>query len=263
LDSEWLVVADADAGETTGTVRLAAPLTVAEAFEALKRQTVTRVEVEWQGWRPRVWRVRSAGAHVWERTGLNAADFAGDVMAALRLRLETTESDDLPWTGATRQLQYRLSLLGHQTEPEWTWLANAADLSGGPVLTEVSFRRALEEGLPWDLRQRLEREVPETWLAPSGSRRRLDYRSDGVVLEVRIQEVFGLADTPVVAGRPVVLHLLSPAQRPLQVTSDLAGFWKNTYAEVRKEMRGRYPRHYWPDNPLEAEPTARAKPRGT
>jgi ATP-dependent helicase HrpB len=157
-----------------------------------------------------------------------------------------------------------MGFLDHAGPADWAWLADHADLSGGPVFTEERLRRALEDGLPWDLRTRLDREAPETLVVPSGSRRRLDYRDDGtVVLEVRIQEVFGLAESPRVGGRPVLLHLLSPAQRPLQVTSDLASFWKNTYPEVRKEMRGRYPRHYWPDNPLEAEPTARAKPRGT
>ena len=262
-EADWLVVAEAEAGETTGMIRLAAALSGSEAAEALKRRTVTRVEVEWEGWRPRLWRVRSAGAHVWERTGLNVADGSDEVAASLRTLLESLQPESLPWTASTRQLEYRLALLGHRGTADWTWLADAADYSGGPVFTEARLRQALEERLPWELKIRLDRETPETWSAPSGSRRRLVYGPDGVTLEVRIQEVFGLAETPVVAGRPVLLHLLSPAQRPLQVTSDLAGFWKNTYPEVRKEMRGRYPRHYWPENPLEAEPTARAKPRGT
>jgi len=259
----WLVAAEADAGDATGVVRLAAPLTEIEARQALANQTSTRIAVEWQGWKPSVWRIRSAGAHVWERTGLNAADWPADVAAALRLRLSAFDPEALPWTASARQLVYRLSALGHRGRTEWEWLADHADVTGGPVFTEASLRRALEDGLPWELRTRLDRDAPEHWVAPSGSRRRLDYRADGVVLEVRIQEVFGLAETPRVAGRPVVIHLLSPAQRPLQVTDDLASFWKNTYPEVRKEMRGRYPRHYWPENPLEAEPTARAKPRGT
>jgi len=85
------------------------------------------------------------------------------------------------------------------------------------------------------------------------------------VLAVRLQEMFGSADTPRIAGGRQVLklHLLSPAQRPVQVTQDLAGFWKGSYAEVKKDMKGRYPKHYWPDDPLQAEPTRRAKPRGT
>jgi ATP-dependent helicase HrpB len=263
IDSPWLVTAEADAGEATGTVRLAAPLTESEAETALIFQTVSRIEVEWAGWKPRVSRVRSAGAHVFERTGLRAADHASAIAEALRLRLEALDPETLPWTSSTRQLGYRLERLGHEAPTEWTWLADHADFSGGPVFDEAGFKNALENGLPWELRTRLDRETPETWTAPTGSRRRLVYGPEAVVLEVRIQEVFGLAETPRVAGGPVQLHLLSPAQRPLQITEDLAGFWKNTYPEVRKEMRGRYPRHYWPDNPLEAEPTARAKPSGT
>jgi ATP-dependent helicase HrpB len=99
---------------------------------------------------------------------------------------------------------------------------------------------------------------------PSGSHVRLDYSDpEAPVLAVRLQEVFGLTETPRVAnGRvPLTLHLLSPARRPVQVTRDLASFWRDAYFEVRKDMRGRYPRHYWPENPLEAEATRRAKPR--
>ena len=91
----------------------------------------------------------------------------------------------------------------------------------------------------------------------------MDYSDEMPVLAVRLQELFGLADTPRIAGgRQVVkLHLLSPAQRPVQVTQDLASFWRNTYTDVKKDLKGRYPKHYWPDDPLVAEPTARAKPR--
>ena len=100
---------------------------------------------------------------------------------------------------------------------------------------------------------------------PSGSNIRLDYSEHPPILAVRLQELFGLADTPRIAqGRQQVkLHLLSPARRPVQVTQDLANFWRTTYAEVKKDLKGRYPKHYWPDDPLVAEATARAKPRGT
>ncbi len=99
---------------------------------------------------------------------------------------------------------------------------------------------------------------------PTGSRVAVDYLDDNApCIEVRMQEVFGLADTPrLVGGRvPVTLKLLSPARRPMQITRDLAGFWRGSYADVRKDMRGRYPRHYWPENPLEAEPTRGIRPR--
>jgi ATP-dependent helicase HrpB len=102
---------------------------------------------------------------------------------------------------------------------------------------------------------------------PSGSRKKLTYHVEGSapVLAVKLQELFGLAETPTVAGGKVavMLHLLSPAQRPLQVTQDLKSFWNNTYPEVKKEMKGRYPKHPWPDDPWNALPTARTKPRGS
>jgi ATP-dependent helicase HrpB len=109
----------------------------------------------------------------------------------------------------------------------------------------------------------LERLAPTHWMVPSGSRIPIDYTVHPPVLAVRLQEMFGAAETPAVAdGRqPLALHLLSPAGRPAQVTQDLAGFWEKAYAEVKKELRGRYPKHYWPDDPLTAEPTHRAKPR--
>ena len=112
--------------------------------------------------------------------------------------------------------------------------------------------------------RQLDELAPVAIEVPSGSRIRLDYSETPPVLAVRLQELFGLADTPrIAAGRQVVkLHLLSPARRPVQVTQDLASFWANTYAEVKKDLKGRYPKHYWPDDPLIAEPTARAKPRG-
>ncbi|MDV7214137.1 ATP-dependent helicase C-terminal domain-containing protein, partial [Azotobacter beijerinckii] len=105
--------------------------------------------------------------------------------------------------------------------------------------------------------------APTAIAVPSGSRIRLDYAEEPPVLAVRLQELFGLAATPRLAGGrlAVKLHLLSPARRPVQVTQDLASFWANTYAEVKKDLKGRYPKHYWPDDPLIAEPTARAKPR--
>jgi ATP-dependent helicase HrpB len=259
----WLVVVDADAGDGTGWVSLAAPVAEAVVWEVLAPQLETLVEVEWDGWKPRVFRVRRAGSHLRERTGLNVAEASVAVASSLQARLASLDPETLPWNPGSRQLVQRLSLLDHSAPGDWKWLAARADLSGGPVFTEARLRQALEDDLPWDLRNRLDREVPETLVVPSGSRRRLDYRDGAIVLEVRIQEIFGLAQSPLVAGKPVLLHLLSPAQRPLQVTADLASFWKNTYPEVRKEMRGRYPRHYWPENPLEAEPTARAKPRGT
>src|SRR5690606_1862564 len=130
---------------------------------------------------------------------------------------------------------------------------------------QLDLASILRNLLPWPLPQQLDVQAPQTISVPSGSNNRIDYSERPPVLAVRLQELFGLADTPRIAnGRQVLkLHLLSPARRPVQVTQDLENFWKSTYAEVKKDLKGRYPKHYWPDDPLVAEATARAKPRGT
>jgi ATP-dependent helicase HrpB len=117
--------------------------------------------------------------------------------------------------------------------------------------------------LAWPLPQRLDELAPKALQVPSGSRIAIDYSERPPVLAVRLQELFGLAETPRIVGdrQSVLLHLLSPARRPVQVTQDLASFWANTYAEVKKDLKGRYPKHWWPEDPMEAKPTARAKPR--
>jgi ATP-dependent helicase HrpB len=139
------------------------------------------------------------------------------------------------------------------------------------ALDEAALGDALKAGLDWSLRQRVDALAPTRMTVPSGMERRIEYALDdhggpaSPVLAVKLQELFGLAETPRIAeGRvPLTLHLLSPAGRPLQVTQDLRGFWERTYPEVKKEMKGRYPRHPWPDDPWNATATHRAKPRGT
>ena len=125
-------------------------------------------------------------------------------------------------------------------------------------------RAALLNRLDWRQTRDIERLAPTHLQGPSGSRLPIDYASDsGPVLAVRLQEMFGLTSTPTVAGGavPVIVHLLSPAHRPVQVTSDLASFWTDVYPEVRRELRGRYPKHHWPEDPTTATPTSRAKRR--
>ena len=120
--------------------------------------------------------------------------------------------------------------------------------------------------VPWGLRQRLDAEAPAHFAVPSGSRVPIDYAAEeGPKLAVRVQELFGLDRHPAIAGGrvPLVLELLSPAHRPVQVTRDLPGFWRGSYQQVRTQMKGRYPRHPWPDDPLKAAPTRRVKPPGT
>jgi ATP-dependent helicase HrpB len=133
------------------------------------------------------------------------------------------------------------------------------------ALTPAMLGEALASRLDYAQRKAVDELAPESITVPSGNTRKLRYEpGKPPVLAVKLQELFGLADTPRIAGGriAVTLHLLSPAQRPIQVTQDLRGFWERTYPEVKKELKGRYPRHPWPDDPWNAKPTARAKPRG-
>ena len=126
--------------------------------------------------------------------------------------------------------------------------------------------QALEALVPWALKKSLDEEAPTHFEAPTGNRHAIDYEGVGApALHIRVQELFGLESHPGIAGGrlPLTLHLLSPAHRPIQITRDLPGFWKGSWAAVKAEMKGRYPRHPWPDDPASAAPTARAKPRGT
>jgi len=195
--------------------------------------------------------------------------------------------DALPWTGGLRQWQARaLAVRAWMPELDLPDVSDAALMATLPAwltpafngktrldaLDESSLGDALKSPLPWAQRQLIDRHAPVRITVPSGMERPIHYAldADGVtpqapVLAVKLQELFGLSDTPRIAdGRiPLTLHLLSPGGRPLQVTQDLRNFWANTYAEVKKEMKGRYPKHPWPDDPWTATATHRAKPRGT
>ncbi|NUS38235.1 MAG: ATP-dependent helicase HrpB, partial [Lysobacter sp.] len=192
----------------------------------------------------------------------------------------------LPWTEALSQWRARVQCLRAwmpelglpdlsddallATLDDWL-LPGFAGRTRLDALDEQALGEALKSRLDWAQRQRIDALAPTRIAVPSGQERRIDYGFDAhdgalaPVLAVKLQELFGLADTPRIAdGRmPLTLHLLSPAGRPLQVTQDLRGFWERTYPEVKKEMKGRYPRHPWPDDPWSATATHRAKPRGT
>jgi len=147
------------------------------------------------------------------------------------------------------------------------WLVTAS--AGKTAMSDFSvddLATALNELLPWRLRGRLDIEAPTHFTAPTGTNAAIDYEAEaGPTISIRLQELFGLTTHPSIAGGriPLVLELLSPGHKPVQITRDLPGFWRGSYSAVRTEMRGRYPRHPWPDNPLAAPPTRRAKPRGT
>jgi ATP-dependent helicase HrpB len=188
--------------------------------------------------------------------------------------------DRLPWTKSLQQWRDRVMFLRRSGGEEWPDLssealaANADDwlvplLNGKTTLAALSadeLTAAISALLPWNLKRRLDTEAPTHFAAPSGSSVPIEYDAEeGPKLAIRVQELYGLDRHPSIAGGkvPLVVELLSPAQRPVQVTRDLPGFWRGSYAAVKADMRGRYPRHPWPDDPLTASATRRAKPRGT
>jgi ATP-dependent helicase HrpB len=183
----------------------------------------------------------------------------------------------LPWSKAQLQLRNRVAFL--RNGDGWPDLSDKAlaesiDQWLGPYLagktrfSEISaavLDQALSGLLSWPMRQRLDAEAPTHFEAPTGNRYALDYEGTGApALHIRVQELFGLKEHPTIArGRiPLTLYLLSPAHRPIQITRDLPGFWSGSWAAVKAEMRGRYPKHVWPDDPANALPTPRAKRRG-
>jgi ATP-dependent helicase HrpB len=202
-----------------------------------------------------------------------------DAAKALAIGLAGLGIGRLPWTKAQLQLRDRVAFLraGDSTWPDLTdptLAASAVDwlapyLTGKTRLSDVGaddLGQALDALLPWALKQRLEAEAPTHFHAPTGNNHAIDYEGAGApALHIRVQELFGLTTHPTIAGGrlPLTLNLLSPAHRPIQITRDLPGFWKGSWAAVKSDMKGRYPRHPWPDDPAAAAPTARAKPRGT
>jgi ATP-dependent helicase HrpB len=186
--------------------------------------------------------------------------------------------DRLPWTKALMQWRDRVMFLRRAEGEEWPDLSDSAlaqdvgwlapFLLGKSSLAQFSadeFANALQALLPHPLPRRLEKEAPTHFTAPTGSNVPIEYTEEGPKIAIRVQELFGLGTHPAIANgkTPLIIELLSPAHRPVQVTRDLPSFWRGSYAAVKAEMRGRYPRHPWPDDPARAAPTRRAKPRGT
>ncbi|WP_145190581.1 ATP-dependent helicase HrpB [Pseudomonas sp. URMO17WK12:I11] len=283
----WLVIADLGSrqGQREERIYLAAAFDPQLLDDVLAEQ-VERVDVlDWDE-RQQVLvaeRQTKVGELIVSREPLPGLDDEARAKALIGL-LRRKGLNLLNWTAELRQWQARVELLrqldlAKDSQSEWPDLSDdalLADLESWlqPYLgkvTRLSHFAALDLAsilrnlLPWPLPQRLDEWAPTHLAVPSGSSIRLDYSEHPPILAVRLQELFGLADTPRIAqGRQQVkLHLLSPARRPVQVTQDLANFWRTTYAEVKKDLKGRYPKHYWPDDPLVAEATARAKPRGT
>jgi ATP-dependent helicase HrpB len=278
--SEFLVAAELDAGEREARILRAAPLERALLERHCAGEIETAEQVHWDERSGAVVarRVRRLGALVLDERRLEGAAGAAGLAAMLegvrRLGLEA-----LPWTPELRQWQARVLLLRREFGAEaWPDVSDVALLDGlerwlAPRLAGVlrrehlarlDLREALQSLLDWNQRRRLDELAPTHVVVPTGSRIALDYGGASPVLAVRLQEVFGWQESPRIAGGrvTVTLALLSPAQRPVQVTSDLQSFWARGYAEVRKDLRGRYPKHHWPEDPSTATPTRRARPRG-
>lgn len=277
-DEPYLVVADLSAGDREARIHLAAAIDVADVEDYFPDLIETLDVIRWVAREKAVLlqRQRRLGALVLEEKPLERPD-TDRVGAALLEGIRENGIDCLPWNPQTRDWQMRVQCL-HRIDPDvWPdvsdetlsrtleqWLLPFLNgMSRLSHLSRLDLQAALDTRIPWSQQRRLDELAPTHVQVPSGSRVAIDYDNDPPVLAVRIQEMFGATDTPAIAGGKVrlLIHLLSPARRPLQVTQDLKGFWQSSYHEVKKEMKGRYPKHYWPDDPLQAEPTHRAKPR--
>jgi ATP-dependent helicase HrpB len=275
---EFLVAADVDVGAGGGRILLAAPISLDEIEEHFANDIEREDVVEWDSKVLAVVARRRTrlGAITLRETPLTSPD-AGRVAEVLVGHVRKEGLGLLPWTEDSRGLRARLAFV-RRLDPSWPDVSDEALLSAleewlaphlqgvrrADELAGLDLGRLLMNRVGWERRGRLDEWAPAHIQVPSGSRIAVDYSDpDAPVLAVRLQEMFGLRETPRVgSGRiPVTLHLLSPAGRAVQVTRDLAGFWRNTYFEVRRGLKGRYPRHDWPDDPLTAEPTRRVRAR--
>ena len=275
---EALAVARADGAGSNCRIQLALPLSRGVLLQLAQSHGSEQPLVAWdqQAQRVRCERVRQLGALVLERRPWPDAPLEA-LREAIVEGLQQLGLEALPWDPSSRQLQRRLNLAHAHLGAPWpdrqdavlladplSWLGDQlTGLRSREDLQGLNLSEALWSGLAWSQRAELESLLPTNLSIPSGRQASLDYSSGTPVLAVKLQELFGAKQTPrVLAGRlPVTVHLLSPAGRPAAITQDLEGFWASTYQEVRRELRGRYPKHPWPDDPTEAVPTALTKRR--
>ncbi|HLL69676.1 MAG TPA: ATP-dependent helicase HrpB [Micromonosporaceae bacterium] len=277
--NRWLAIAVADRapGRAAARVRVAAPIDEATAREAGAALLASGEHVVWSGGDVIASRVERLGAIVLVEQRLARPDQAL-VEAAVRDGLRREGLEVLRWSDSARSLRYRLAFCRATFGETWPDVSDRALVEGaedwlGPELrrargrsdlARIDVTSALRRLLPWQVAGRLDELAPERLAVPSGSRVAVDYRDPAApLLAVKVQEAFGWAVAPTVGGGrvPVVVHLLSPAGRPVAVTRDLASFWRTGYPQVRAELRGRYPRHPWPEDPTTAPPTRRLQPR--
>jgi len=278
--ADYIVAAHLDAAQTEARVFLAAAISRAELDEYFSELTTTKDIIAWDDRRHCVLarRQRRLGALILDDVPLTDAD-QETVFRAMLQGIREMGIASLPWKKSLRAWQQRVAFL-HRLEPQrWpdvrdehllatleSWLAPyLPGITRRTHLETIDLHAALSGLLSWEQQRMLDELAPTHLTVPSGSRLPIDYDNDPPLLAVRLQEMFGLKETPRIAGGRValLLHLLSPARRPVQITQDLAGFWANSYFDVKKDLKGRYPKHHWPDDPLQAQATARAKPRST
>ena len=268
LDGQRLIVAaDLDGDGREARIRLAARLAEGDLRQLHGGRIETVQICEWSRREGRVL------ARMQDRLGaLILSDRAWSEAppeAIARAALEGLRLDGLTWTPAAARLRARIALVpdlgaaddaGLLADAGWLlpWLGRVRTLAD---LRALDLTEPLKARIGWDGQQRLDREAPAHFVTPLGRRVPIDYDHEQPSIELRLQELFGVTRHPAVGGRPLRISLLSPGGKPVQVTTDLPGFWASSYADVRKDMRGRYPRHPWPEDPRQADPTTRAKPR--
>ena len=277
---KWLSVAELGGGERRDRILLAAPLNEAVLASLFVDQIETEQRLEESGGgRLRVVRISRLG-RLTLREQIDENPKPALIVAALADRVRAQGVGVLPWGIGAQALRSQVAFLRELGEGQWPDLSDAAlsdrlDEWLSPLLSGVRSLRAIKSDaleaalktlIPWDRQRALEALLPARWTAPTGNSFAIDYAAlSGPRVDVRVQEVFGLSEHPTIAGGrvPLTFALLSPGHKPLQTTSDLPGFWRGSWKDVRADMRGRYPKHVWPEDPALAAPTARAKPRGT
>ncbi len=277
----FLAIADLDGGDQWSVINLAAPIAQQDIESLYQDRLIEEKEVTWDGALSAVRAVRRQrlGAMILLEEAASSPD-VHEVKAALLQGIHKSWLEGLSFSRVLQQWRARVMWLRRidGSSSEWPDLSDETLLQTvdqwlGPYLIGITtldrvkrldLTAPLHALLTHEQLRRLDRLAPTHITVPSGSRLPIDYeQSESPVLAVRLQEMFGCKDTPRVANGkiPLILHLLSPAKRPVQVTQDLGGFWKRAYQDVRKELRGRYPKHHWPEDPIGAAPTARAKQR--
>ena len=266
MGEEWLAVADVRL-ERSGRARVQAAAPIAELVALDVIGVSEETECVFEDGRVRATRVVTAGAIVLSRTPVRPAP--GVARAAVAAVVRERGVGLFPMSGRAARLWDRLRFLVHRVGDPWLdvaalpadeWLAPEIDLvASGTKVEDIDLYSALQRVLPWPAASRLDELAPAKLVVPSGRGVLVDYGGDRPRVRVKLQECFGLADSPVFGGERVVFELLSPAGRPVAITDDLASFWAGPYQNVRSEMRGKYPKHPWPVDPLTAVATARTK----